>query len=100
MLLENIFASVFLEEHLEAVTSGACGPEHLVRIQIFVIQIDDAAGDTGAVIAGSFQSVDQVSPDKTGLDAAAALLKSKDVSGAKLILQFVDYLLQRFNGSC
>ena len=52
-------------------------------VEILIGQIDDSAGNTGAMITASFEGVDQICPDKACLNTAAALLKTKNVSGAQ-----------------
>jgi hypothetical protein len=85
VLIYDIFASVFQTELLETITSGARSTEHLMCVEILVGQINDSAGNTGAMITGSFKSVDQISPDKACLNTAAALLKTKNVSGTQYL---------------
>ena len=66
-------------------------------VHIVVVQVDDAAGDVGAVVAGAFQAGQQVGPDKAGLNAAVALLEPQNVAGAHLLFQNVDDLFQRLH---
>ena len=66
-------------------------------VHVVVVQVDDAPGNVGAVVAHPFQRGQQVRPDKSGLNAAAALLHPQNVVDAHFFLQIVNDLLQRLH---
>ena len=66
-------------------------------VHVVVVQVDDAPGDVGAVVAHPFQRGQQIRPDKSGLNAAAALLHPQNVMDAHFLLQIVDDLFQRLH---
>ena len=66
-------------------------------VHVVVVQVDDAPGDVGAVVAHPFQRGQQVRPDKSGLNAAAALLHPQNVMDAHFLLQIVNDLFQRLH---
>lgn len=88
-LFQTVGSSVAAVKLLIAAAAGTGGAKHLVGIAVVIVHIDDAAGNARAVVTGTLQRVNQIGPDKAGLDAAAALLKPQDMPGTKLVLQFL-----------
>ena len=66
-------------------------------VHVVMVQVDDAPGNVGAVVAHPFQRGQQVRPDKTGFNTTAALLHPQNVVDAHFLLQIVNDLLQRLH---